>query len=403
MMKRVLTAIGVAIALLLCAGMVGAKDCPSNLGTNLHETDNFAFGGEFRFWSYYVDQYDYEKQTRFDTNYNYWSVRGAAEYSFSDALYAGVEGILRNTEFADEDFQCASCSADFRVDLRQLWLTYESDAVSFHVGRDLLAFGNSMILDNFFDQVSMQFDAGAVSFRAGGGALANDVAREAVSCQRGGVYEYYPYWKQTLDAAWDDHLFGFVETNFALRPKQYQQILLLYTDSAVDPAQDAWIGDLFLNGTLPGGVKYFMEGALQYYSTSANVYGGASFIASKSMAFAGTKQQFQFGALVAQRDTAQRFAPIYESLWLGERYRYSVYEGDLLYLKNTVNFDNLKPISLVTQYTQKISGARSDELDVGLQLSFTEKYRFFLTYSALNLTGDYEMTHQFQFHTRLLF
>ena len=59
---------GFLLGLVLFAGMADAKTCPSNLQSNLHEIGNLSLGGEFRFWYYYVDQYDYEDQSRFNTD-----------------------------------------------------------------------------------------------------------------------------------------------------------------------------------------------------------------------------------------------------------------------------------------------------------------------------------------------
>ena len=384
-------------------GVAFAKDCPSNLSTELHTAGNASFGAEIRFWYYYVNQYDYEDQQRLEDSYVYASARGLAEYQFSENLYGGFEALIRNTEYDDDDFECEDCADGIRVNVRELWLDYAPGSLALHAGRDVLAFGNGMVIDNFFDQATAQFDFGSASVLIGGGVLANDVAREATSCQRGAVYEYYPYWKQILASDWGDYRMGFVETGFSLIPKHHQQLMLLYTDSAIDNEQDSLTADMYLNGNLGAGFKYFTEAALQYYTESQDVYGGASLLVSKNFPFAATQQQIQAGLLLAQRDDAQRFAPIYESLWIGERYRYSLYEGNIFYLKETVNFDKLKPVSVTTQYSRKFSGDASDELDVGLELDVTQKYRFFFIYSALNLASDYEMTHQFQFQTRLVF
>ena len=390
------------IVVLHASLIAGAKNCPSTLQTNLHTFDNLSLGGEFRFWYYYVNQYDYQAQRSFDETYNFGSVRGMAEYELSDTLFAGIEAVVRRKVFSDDTFQCNFASEDTQFNLRQLWLDYESDAFILHAGRDVLASGNQMVLDNFVDQVTVEFDVNDVSISAGAGVLANDVSREALSCQREIVYEHHQCWKDFCIADWGDQRLGFVESSFSLFPKQYQRALLLYTDSVFDE-QDSVIADLYLHGALGFGIKYFTELALQKYHNESTLYGAASFIFSKRFSFLATTQHVQSGLLVAQRDNDRRFAPLYESLWIGERYRYSLYQGDIFYLKHTMTFEALEPLSLVTQYSQQFSGDTSDELDIGLNIALTDTYRVFITYSALNFIGDYEMTHQLQLHTRLIF
>lgn len=382
--------------------LAAAKTCPSTLQTNLHTFENLSLGGEFRFWYYYVDQYDYQEQRSFDATYDFWSVKGIAEYELSESLFAGIEAIVRKKEFSDDDFECDYASEDTQFNLRQLWIDYESDAFIVHAGRSELASGNQMVLDNFVDQVTVEFEVNDVSISAGGGVLANDVSREALSCQREIVYEHHQCWKDFCIADWGDQRLGFVETRFSLFPKQYQRALLLYTDSVFEE-QNSVIADLYLHGTLGFGIKYFTELAVQKYHDDSALYSAASFIFSKRFSFSKTAQQLQTGLIVAQRDGDRQFAPLYESLWIGERYRYSLYQGDIFYIKNTMKLEALEQLSVVTQYSQKFSGDKTDELDVGLNIALTDKYRVFITYSALNFIGDYEMTHQLQLHTRLIF
>lgn len=378
-----------------------AKTCPSMLQGQLHTFNRLSLGAELRFSSYYVNQYDYEEETRRDETLNLWSLRGQAEYTFSDTVFAGFEGIVRNKVESAEDFECDHADSEYQMNIRQLWLEYAPERFTLHVGRDVLASGNQLVLDNYVDYASLEKDFGSFTMRMGGGVLARDVAREALSCQREIVYEYHQCWKQFCTSDWGDQRLGFVETRFSLFAGHYQQFLLLYTNSAVEE-QNSVIGDIFLNGKLSNALKYFIECAVQKYQADDTLYPGAALMLAWNFSLGRTSQYVQAGLLVAQREEERRFAPLFESLWIGERAHFSIYQGDIWYLRHTVNLKTFPQIKLVTQYAQKFSDALRDELDVGPQLLFKDKYQVWLTYSALNLAGEYHLTQQLQIQVRLI-
>jgi hypothetical protein len=183
--------------------------------------------------------------------------------------------------------------------------------------------------------------------------------------------------------------------------------LLVLRSTSDYPELDSLIVDGFLNGKLPLDLTYFLEVAGQKYDELERWYWGAAPILARNLEAGEWMKNFlRVGFLYGSRDEEGRFAPLFESLWVGERYRYSVYNGKVAFFEDEFSFSRpawlsyLVRLASVRDYDSNAS--RSDEVDAGLTIKPDERYRVFFTYSVLNLTGDLDRVEQVKVATRVI-
>ena len=388
------------------ANLSFAKECPSNLPANLNQLGEreFYYGIEFRLWAYYMDEHNYEKGKReSDIDFPY-SVVPMIQVFPTDNLTLQAAGLMAYRKDLQGDYD----DEGFILRLREAWAELYVGSAIIRTGRQLYTFGNQLVLDNRFDMAEVAFDTDKVGISFFGGALAYETSREAISCMRWREYYNSVCWKGfCLDTEYSDHLLygGIVEPKLSARHNQ--QLLILYQDAPNEDNYDAIIASLYLNGKLGKRFRYSIETAYQKRENTEQ-FGVMAFL-HRFIRFDGAMPniRLKLGYLYGSQNDDEKFAPLYESAWLGERQKYSTHQGNTRFWERKIHPKFSENVKFdLNYYLHSLHGKSefySDELDFGMQYQFSPKYRFWLMYSLLNNIGDLERVHQLKLETRLIF
>jgi hypothetical protein len=444
---RILTAL-ILISLAISSGW--SRDCESLLASNLTQIGDtgLEYGVELRA-SYYLVKYGdtLDKillpSAAFMTQYQasngwFFQFEGLLRYKdlipsrececegnghlafeapsvwFSRNRYASRTGVADggdgNHMGSGCDGECKYSQEGLYFNVRQAWAEIPvEDRLLLKAGRRNLAFGNALALDNWFDSVELEMDLGKLDLSLFGGVLAKDVARGTSSCQHEIVYENLLCWTKICQADYGEHQILGASISLNLLKDHKQNVLLMRQEAPGDD-RDADIASVYMNGRLVSTLKYFVEGAYERYRTSTggvNTYGLSGILRGYVRNDKVGMLQFGLGYLYGSESDGLPFAPIYGSLWLGERQRYWVKNGNIGYLQTKFSPMNSKHLNLSASYFHQLSKedslSESDELDLGIDLKLTDSKKIGLVYSLTNLADSSERKSQIKLETRLVF
>jgi hypothetical protein len=284
-------------------------------------------------------------------------------------------------------------------------MEWYSTKFQIRAGRQIFAFGNQLTIDNRFDMAELVFNSRSVDVSVFGGVLAHKTSREAFSCMREQVYERTTCWRKFCNSDWGD--FGMAGATLSARLLEgHNQQFMAMWQNAKQSHRDATFFSLYLNGKLPFDIRYFEEAVYQKREESDQF--GYSLILQRYFRNKHIANlQFNLGAVYGTANDNEKFSPLYGSQWLGERQRYAVQQGNVLFgeMKLFPKFIKASNVSAAyyLNYLKEESEPYSDELDIGIKTQLSDRQRFWLVYSLLNNVGDLERVHQIKLETRLIF
>lgn len=295
------------------------------------------------------------------------------------------------------------CSSEgLNLNIRQAWAEIPFDPLIIRSGRMNLAFGNQLVLDNWFDSVELNLSLKKLDVSLFGGILAKDVARGVSSCQHCIVYENRLCWTNICKSDWGDHKLLGATLSYKLLKEHHQSLLIMKQETPYE-SMDSDIASLYFNGKLISNFKYFGELGYQKYKTSESTIGFSGIIRGYFKKENVGLFQVGLGYLYENKP----FDPVYGSLWLGERQRYMVTNGKVLSFETEFTPSFTKYLKFGTYYYLQLSrndnSAVSNEIDLEALIKFSDKRRFWLVYSILNFQGELEKKQQVKLETRLIF
>jgi len=399
-MKKIL----IVIALLISFPMsVWSRDCKSLLFSNLNSLGDTGlyYGAELRSQYYLVDESD-ELDSIFIP-----SAAFGLQYEAPRDIFLQFEGLAR---WKDNVHDCPYSEDGAYFNVRQAWAEIPLDPLTIRFGRMNIAFGNQLVLDNWFDSAELFLSIKKFDVSLFGGVLAKDVARGTSSCQHEIVYENEMCWTKICKTDWGDHKLLGATLSYSFLKSHRQKLFLMRQDTP-HKSRNSDIASLYLNGKLISNLNYFVEMAYQQHETPgsspADTIGFSGMVKGHFRSERAGLFQAGLGYLYGEKDENKPFGPIYGSLWLGERQLYMATEDRVLYVETEFVPAFSEHLKLKTlyylQFSREDGSLESDELDVGLSFKASDKRRFWIVYSLLNIQGDLERKQQIKLETRLIF
>ncbi len=376
------------LLLLMLAGLIAAKDCHSGLRSNLHEiASGFYLGGEWRGFYYNLN----------GSSYYFAAFDLLSRYEASENLSVEIEGLLRKKKY----FNCQLDRKLSPVQLKTLSLEYyiESLDLSVKAGRQLITAGTGLVLDDFFDGLSLEGSFAGVDFYAGAGVLALQVAREGLYCQHCFFYEFKSCWKGICQADYGDHKLAFLLLSTS--PAKGQKVGFLFLKAATeDPALSSSTFGLIWRGKLPLRFRIASEMVLQRFDQDGNFAWGWNLQLYRSIRLADVGSLYvKFTDLYGSVRDNVLFSPVYGNIRLVE---YTPRQGHTagLQLQFTPSFFHSLTL-LFSYYRNYLFDSQLIEGGLRIIAGKTGRFRVYLTFEQFQL-GDAEKN-QLRLETRIAF
>jgi len=372
-----------------------AKDCPSRLYSNLH-----SLGSSPLYWAFELRGFNYIVD---GTNYFYQGLGGLLHFEPSENFFIDIEGVYRPKKYRD----CTQADELSAFQLKTLSLNYfwKGPGIELMLGRQQLLEGSGLVLNDFFDAMTIDFTVGNFDISLGAGILALQVAMESLYCQKCFFYEYKSGWKGFCNSEYGDYKTAFI--NIARRFGTGNNLALLYLKTLAK--DESFSSDTFsLNSKvrLPIKLNLVTELVLQRLSQSGNWTHGLYLEIYKSWRFrkAGNLT-LKLQNLYGSSNDNILFTPVFGNVYLGDRQHYSIRQGNILGVKAKFTPAYLKAVSINAAYYVSskayFSEFLTDEINLGLELRLfrSEKIRFKTVYSrAMTPEGP---VNQFRLDTRI--
>jgi hypothetical protein len=159
-------------------------------------------------------------------DYFFPSMLTMAQFTPSENFFAQASGTISHKD--KHGLHCQYADRGWLIKPRELWAEICLESFTVRFGRQILAFGNQLVLDNRFDSVELALDNEKLDVSLLGGVLAVDVVREGRSCLREAVYENRPCWKGFCNANWGDFWMAGATIAPRLSRQHRTQLLLLH-------------------------------------------------------------------------------------------------------------------------------------------------------------------------------
>lgn len=366
----------------------GAKDCPSPLYANLRDIadSGFSWGLEGRGFFYHANGQDFffggaSLVMLFDKE----AASGEIEmvYKPKPDVPCGDEGDI-------SPFQIRRLNGEFRL----------SSRMAVRVGRQAMAAGTGMLLDDFFDGAVLSLGR-KQHLRIGGGVYARTVAREALGCQKCNFYTYKSCWKDLWNQEWGDTGMAFLAWEFPLGRQRLE--LTVIRGLSTDPRfRNTSAG---LSGHLRMGPRWRMlvETGIQYSD------GGGFSVAAAAELFRNWRISglgnltLRIRLLTAPDPVESRILPLFGNLYLGDRQHYSLRQGTILgvgfsWIPRFYSRSRLE----AEYFMQMDTEAPTDELDLRLRVDLLARGRLRWLAGYARWTGP-DGVRSSQFQTQLRF
>lgn len=350
-----------------------SKDCPSRLFANLNQIGDSDFYAGLELRAFY---YNYN-----DVNYYFGSLSLGFTYE-TDNTSIQFEGNLKEKKYTP----CNEFPEISKFQIRRLsWEQYLSDNLSFNIGRQLMTIGKGLILDDFFDGMSVKLgDRNSLSI--GAGIYSIYVARETMGCQKCFFYNYRPCWKNLHNTEYGDILMGFVNYDFRIKKNSFSITLL--REQHKDNSMRSTFLSFYSRINLPLKLKLFSEFALQFYDYSKEFAYGANLTLQRGFNLNGiAKVLLKTDFLYGSENENVMFTPIFGSVYIGERQHFSVRQGSTYKFECKITPNFFKRVNLKLDYILNTLNYYfepvSDELDLRFEINFDkhEKYKLITVYS----------------------
>jgi hypothetical protein len=357
--------------------LTAAKNCPSRLLSHLHP-----LGGSPFSWALELRGFDHLVEGE---NFVYYGLGGMLRFEPGENLSLDLEAVYRPKRYGD----CAPAKglSPFQLKTLSLNLYLEGPDVEIRAGRQEVLLGSGLVLNDFFDAVSLEAGLSGLTLRAGAGVLALQAAKEALYCQKCFFYEFRSSWKGFCRSNYGDHGMAYFDLTGSLGKNRRAGLLYLRTWA---PPSGFSSHTLSLHGNLrlPGRVNLFTEAAIQKLDEVPGWAHGWFLEAVRNFNFRGLGTlTLRAAGLFGSADGTSLFTPLYGNLFMGDRQHYSVRQGRILGFRVRFLPEFLKSISLETAYffnpARGFGDPLTDEFDLGLDIRLfkSENLRIFTVWS----------------------
>ncbi len=365
-MSKIISAI---LLIFVFNNFIISKDCPSRLYNNLHQfaKSNLYYGLELKANYYNVD----------GDNYNFLGSSFVLTYEGDKTIY-NFEMRFEPKKYARHKEGTERSPFKFRmINIDHSF----SRKFSIIAGRQEISYGNGLVLDDFFDGLSVYLGK-KKRISAGLGIYSIYSAKEALECQKGFFNNYTNSWKNLNNSDWGDIKMGYLKYSFRIKKNDIGFLLLRMQSN--DPNFSSSILSFSSKLKLFSKWKLNSEVALQYFDESKLAYGVSSELYKsfrfKSIGNILTKIRYLYGS-----STDAMFTPLFGNLYIGDRQHYSARQGSIIggELKYTPAFFKKGTLKLGYFRNLRKLESISDEFDLGFELNLTKskKIRLLTTYS----------------------
>ena len=374
---------------LSAAGLDATKDCPSPLNANLRDigTSGFSWGLEGRGFFYHLDEGNY--------------LFGGASLTL---IYDGkaASGEMEMVFKAKPEVPCGDHGDISPLQVRRLNGEFHlSPRVSLRLGRQAIAAGFGMLLDDFFDGAVVRLGRSG-RLRLGGGVIARSVARESLGCQKCHFYTFKSCWKDLWNQEWGDTGMAFLAWEFPLGRQRFE-FMLIRGFSTDQRFRNTSAG---LSGRMRLGPHWRLaaEAAAQYSDGGIFSLGFAAEVYRNWRLSGLGNLTLRFRTLAGPGELDGRMLPVFGNFYLGDRQHYSLRQGMILGagLAWTPRF--LRSGRFEVEYLVQVDGGpRSDELDLRLRVDLLPRGRLrWLAGYALWTAPQGDRSSQFQTQLRFV-
>ena len=370
-----------------------ARNCPSNINSNLHEINDYVeFGDELRLFYFGIDN-----NGTFESSYlsglklllNIYPTENLAIVGEIDLRY-------KNTGWYDD------ISKDFKFRLNQAFLEYDNGNFSITPGIQFFTFSSAAVLDQRFMGLSAGYNNPYLELNLFAGTTKKDMMKSSINCLWQRYNDENDSWR-IISGNMKNIAAGLSLSVKKLNPYFLQSLFLL---SKTEIEQQKSLSFSIAGGGPIIKRKLSFTGDLIAFWNYDNYFLPGVVVQITGSPFGYDMPILKTGVAKSFRYTDQyRLSPVFENLTWGIIKRYSIHNNNIVYseLDWQIN-DKIKPyVHYYYQTDDFNNGKKSNETDAGFILRVFDKYSFNVAYVGLDLFDNKRLQNAFYFETRLIF
>lgn len=393
------------LLLLLCPTGARARHCPSRLPGHLYELhEKFSLGAELRAFYFGVSVGEemptslVNSERTFENNV-FFGLKPRMEWYPTSGLNVVMEFELRYRWPGWETYAVPG----LQMRPTEVIVEYEKKAFRLIGGFQSFTFGTTALLDQRFWGLMAQYKKRKFSLAIFGGATMRRFMRSANNCLWMSYLSVSTGWKTVSD----DMGNGIVGLTFNLKTLKpfHFRALYLYSHPGIEKLRSHALS-IHVRGPIVRPYLYFEAEALAFLDH--NNYFMPGYVALLRGRFGRSRRapSMSIGLAGTLRGTSdRRMVPVYENLSWGLIRRYSVFHGNVGFIRAA--WPAFKFLKLFSRYYMQSfafsSEDFSDELDLGVNIKIGGLYDITLAYVGLNLAPGAKPSHAVYLEARIIF